>query len=90
MHSVNGSVYGLEKKSTDDLIAISNSKLLGIISAGSTTTGEDISNQAKIILHKRRPWHEKPWGKVILPVIAGIILMIIGYFVYFVKRYIGK
>jgi hypothetical protein len=67
----------LDKKSDDELLAISNGRIPhGLLSARSTTTAEDIMIQAKIILQKRQKksklWHD---GIIIL---IGFILGIIG------------
>lgn len=75
-----------DKKSDDELLAISNGKIPpGMLSARSTTTAEDIIIQAKIILHKRqkkaKPWHEKAWGKILIGLIIGIIILVISLFI---------
>lgn len=48
-------IYGLDEKSDEELIAISNGRIpFGMVSGKSTTTPEDIIIQAKIILYNRQ------------------------------------
>jgi hypothetical protein len=68
----------LNEKSDDELIAIADGKIPYTLSAGSTTTPEDIKSQAKAILHKRqKKWYEKPFGIVFLGLIAGLLAAIL-------------
>ena len=69
----------LNKMSDEELIAIENGKIPFFLSAKSTTTRQDIIAEAKAILYKRqkkeKSWHEKPWGKILITVTSGLILL---------------
>ena len=81
----------LNKMSDEDLIAIANGKIPFFLSAKSTTTRQDIIAEAKAILYKcqkkEKSWHEKPWGKILIGVIIGLILFVITLCV---GRYLQK
>jgi len=81
----------LNKKSDEELISIANGKIPYFLSAKSTTTSQDIIDEAKAILHKRqnkeKSWHEKPWGKILIGVIIGLILLVITLYA---NRYLQK
>jgi hypothetical protein len=77
----------LNKRSDEELTAIANGKFPFFLSAKSTTTREDVMAEAKTILQQRenkeKSWHEKPWGKIVIAVVSGIILILIGLVINF-------
>jgi hypothetical protein len=85
------SISDLDKKSDDELIAIVNGKIpLGMLSARSTITAQDIIVEAKVILHKRqtkaKAWHEKAWGKIVIGLAIGVIILAISLLINAYKK----
>ena len=79
----------LDKKSDDELIAISSGQIPSVmLSAKSTITAQDIIIQAKIILHNRQKKREKSTRRmtlciVVFTIILTLLTAILVYFSFF-------
>jgi hypothetical protein len=67
----------LNKKSDEELIAITNGKIPYPLSAKNTTTSQDVIIEAKAILHKRQKKRDKSTRKMTLAILIFTVLIAI-------------